>query len=151
MLVELTIPRQPTINVLLNKMHYDKRILYIMFIMFVCLQMLMDPNQKHCVDLKGKTLIFFHHVIMFYILFGSLVFGYHNIHFVFVIISFIVHKYSGICPITKWHNKLCGIKENTPLFTWLNMVAKTRRQSIHLYYSCLFLVVIYDLRQIYTG
>ena len=69
----------------------------ILFILLTLLQIYFD-NTK-CEDKSGRILLYIHHLLSIYLMFGSILFGYYKIHLMIVIISLLVHYKFFECPI----------------------------------------------------
>lgn len=128
------------------------KVLYLFVILILIVQVYIDPVIRKCENKLGVIMIFLHQLLNMTIFFGSLLFGCHEYHLILLIGSFLVHKISGICPLTKIHNNLCKVNENKPLVTILNRVVpnypNNTRNVIILYYVILTMIIIYDITYI---
>ena len=133
-------------------MKYEKNMIGL-FILIVFLQLISDPYLHKCKDKNGVLLISIHHMIQWYFFIGSIVFGYHKIHLIIVILAFVIHKSYGMCPITIVHNKLCKFDNKTYLYTFINRFIETfnihKFKAVQIYYFMLLCVFIYDILHIY--
>ena len=120
----------------------------IIFIMGGLVQALLDPLLNRCNNPFGKFLILAHHQLSAYLILGSFVFGNHKLHIVILTCAFMVHKIFKICPLTRLHNKICGLELDKPLYTVFNHVTSTTEQAVCLYYYTIALVIWYDLKHI---
>ena len=113
------------------------------------IQIYIDPMIRECKSKLGILLIVSHHFLNITIVFGSLLFGHRVYHLILLIGALVVHKMSGICPLTKIHNQLCGINENKPLITILNRIVpnypNNTKTVIMLYYVILITIITYDI------
>lgn len=125
------------------------RLLYFLVAMIFVTQVYIDPIIRKCESNLGITTIILHQLLNIIIIFGSLLFGYHEYHLSLIVGAFVVHKLSGICPLTKIHNKLCNVDENKPLFTILNSIVPNypynEKNVIMLYYVILIVIISYDV------
>lgn len=118
------------------------------FFVIALVQAFHDPLLSHCSNPYGMLFIIAHHMLALYLITGSLFFGNHKTHLVVVIGAFVVHKMYKICPLTTWHNEICGLDLKTPLYTIFNHVTHTTSQAICLYYFVIIVVVLYDLEHV---
>jgi len=119
-------------------------IYYVPVLLFI--QMLNDPNIINCSSVPGKLLLILHHALAVYILLGGYV-SDPRIHLMVVFVSFTVHYINKrLCPITVIHNKLCGFPKKTQLHTILNVIEPSPTRVVCLYYFCLMVAVLYDVR-----
>ena len=65
-------------------------------------------------------LLYVHHILSIYLIFGSLFFGYYKIHLIIVLISLLVHYKFFECPITIINNILCKQPTDKPMNTYLD-------------------------------
>lgn len=124
----------------------DIRLRLLIFFFLVCLQIGLDNNMKKCKNIKGRLLLAIHHILQIYSLFGSVVFGYHKLHIISLLVALLVHYVSGRCFITNLHDKLCQVKESR-LDTFLNHILRVLRIEYNpfIYYGLLIAVLIYDI------
>ena len=130
----------------------DIRLRLLIFFVLVCLQIGLDNNMKKCKNIKGRLLLAIHHFLQIYSLFGSVVFGYHKLHIISLLIALLVHYVSGRCFITNLHDKLCDLKESR-LETFLNHILRVLKIKYNpfIYYGLLIAVLIYDILWIYPN
>ena len=121
----------------------------LIFFILVCLQIGLDNNMKKCKNIKGRLLLALHHILQIYSLFGSVVFGYHKLHIISLLIAIVVHYVNGKCFITVLHDKLCHFKDSR-LETFLNHILRVLKieYKSFIYYGLLILVLIYDISRI---
>lgn len=124
-------------------------IVHLLVMIILIVQIYIDPVVRKCKSKLGVVMIIFHQFLNMTILFGSILFGCHEYHLILLVGSFLVHKLAGICPLTKIHNKLCGVDEKKPLITILNRFVpnypNNTNNVILLYYVLLATVVVYDI------
>ena len=125
----------------------------LVYCIIVCLQCIFDHTINSCKCKVGKLLIIVHHIFQLYAFFGSLLFGWHELHVVLIVCALLVHMKYGSCPLTVVHNEYCGFDKNEPLYTILNKLAPSQNQNnkvglVRTYYLWLSLVIMYDLMQI---
>lgn len=94
-----------------------------------------------------------HHIFQLYAFFGSLLFGWYEIHVVLIVCVLLVHMKYESCPLTVVHNEYCEFDKHQPLYTILNKLAPSQNQKnkaglVRTYYLWLSLVIVYDLMQI---
>jgi len=122
---------------------------FVIFIILGIIQIKLDYTIEKCDNKIGRTIIMMHHFGNIYLIFGSLLFGFHLFHLFVVIFSFIVHKLYTNCPITIISNILCHDKnkKSIPLITFLNHITNLFGYDsiIVPYYSLLTIVILYDL------
>ena len=126
---------------------------YLVYCIIVCLQCIFDHTINSCKCKVGKLLIIVHHIFQLYAFFGSLLFGWHELHVVLIVCALLVHMKYGSCPLTVVHNEYCGFDKNEPLYTILNKLAPSQNQNnkaglVRTYYLWLSLVIVFDLMQI---
>ena len=125
------------------------RLLYIIVALTLITQVYIDPIIRRCKSNIGILLIILHQFLNITIIFGSLLFGHHEYHLLLLVGALVVHKLSGICPLTKVHNKLCKVDENKPLITILNRIVpnfpNNTKNVIILYYVILTAIISYDI------
>ena len=125
------------------------RLLYIIVALTLITQVYIDPIIRRCKSNIGILLIILHQFLNITIIFGSLLFGHHEYHLLLLVGALVVHKLSGICPLTKVHNKLCNVDENKPLITILNRIVpnypNNTKNVIILYYVILTAIISYDV------
>ena len=119
------------------------------FIIILFIQIFFDYELRKCDNLYGKTTILFHHIFNIYLVFGSILFGYYEIHLGIIILSFIIHLIFTKCPITIYTNLLCykNSEKNTPLITILNHIIHIydyKNVKIY-YYGLLVALILFDL------
>ena len=102
-----------------------------------------------CSNPFGKITIILHHFFNIYLVFGSILFGYYEIHLFIIFISFIIHIMFKKCPITIYSNHLCYKDSNTnvPLITFLNHLISTYdyKNIKFYYYGLLIALILFDL------
>lgn len=128
----------------------DVMLRFLIFFVSVCLQIGLDNNINKCKNSKGRLLLAIHHIMQIYSLFGSVVFGYHKLHIISLLIALVVHYVNGKCFITTLHDKLCHFN-NSRLETFLNHILRVLKIEYKpiIYYGMLVLVLIYDILCIY--
>ena len=119
------------------------------WVVIALIQAFHDPLLSRCSNPYGMLFIIAHHMLALYLITGSLFFGNHKSHLIVVIVAFVVHKIYKICPLTTWHNEICGLDLNTPLYTIFNHVTHTISQAIYLYYCVIIIVILYDIKHIF--
>jgi hypothetical protein len=128
---------------------WTNRWLYIIVAVTFITQVYIDPIIRKCKSNVGILLIILHQLLNMTILFGSLLFGHHEYHLLLLVGALVVHKLSGICPLTKVHNKLCDVDESKPLITILNRIVpnypNNTKNVIMLYYVILTAIISYDI------
>lgn len=128
---------------------WTNRLLYIIVAVTLITQVYIDPIIRKCKSNVGILLIILHQLLNMTIIFGSLLFGHHEYHLLLLLGALIVHKLSGICPLTKVHNKLCEVDESKPLITILNRIVPNyphnTKNVIMLYYVILTAIISYDI------
>lgn len=131
---------------------WKNHLLYMIVTLIMITQIYIDPVIRNCKSSMGILLIIFHQILNIFIIFGSLLFGYHDYHLLFLLIALVVHKLSGICPLTKVHNKLCEVDEEKPLITILNHIVpnypNNTKNVIILYYFIIIGIIVYDILSI---
>lgn len=128
---------------------WTNRLLYIIVAVTLITQVYIDPIIRKCQSNVGILLIILHQLLNMTIIFGSLLFGHHEYHLLLLLGALVVHKLSGICPLTKVHNKLCDVDESKPLITILNRIVpnypNNTKNVIMLYYVILTAIISYDI------
>ena len=128
---------------------WGNRMLYIIVAVTLITQIYIDPIIRKCKSKLGILLIILHQLLNMTILFGSLLFGHHEYHLLLLLGALMIHKLSGICPLTKVHNKLCEVDESKPLITILNRIVpnypNNTKNVIMLYYVILTIIISYDI------
>jgi hypothetical protein len=122
-----------------------------LFLLLVAGQLILDTSQfPKCFCGLGKLLIVLHHALAIYIFFGSLLFGHHKFHLIFIAVALCLNVLFHVCPISIWHNYLCDFPRKTPLPTYLNHVGSIFQLQKHtlrkLYISFICMVMFYDLQ-----
>lgn len=127
---------------------------FILFSLIALLQIKLDDTE--CKDIYGKILLYVHHILSIYLIFGSLFFGYYKIHLMIVIISLLVHYKFFECPITIINNILCKQPTDKPMNTYFDHILKilnlnsNKATANNIYYFILFYLIIYDVFKIYN-
>jgi hypothetical protein len=119
---------------------------FLVYLLIVITQISTDPNMSMCCNGFGKLLMMFHHCLQIAIILGSLCFGFHEYHLYLTLFALFLHVYCKGCFLTKLHNKMCDLPEDTPLFTLINHVNTYRSSAI--YYVILTFVIAYDVNTI---
>jgi len=108
----------------------------IIFSFVVLISYVLDITRNTCDDLtfsiKCNNLV--HHVVSNYLWFGSIIFGFHELHIVYMMGGFIGWKLFDGCFLTKKYNETCNYNEsnkhhdllyfisnNEELFSQMNM------------------------------
>ena len=121
---------------------------FAIFFVIAFIQIILDPTILSCKSYIGTLLIIFHHMLQWYFFIGSILFNHHKLHLIIVILALVIHKIFTICPLSIFHNKLCKFEEKKPLVTILNRVVPNYpnniKNVIHLYYTLIICVIIYD-------
>lgn len=119
------------------------------FVILLLTQIYFDYELNKCPNTFGKMTIILHHIFNIYLVFGSILFGYYEIHIIVIIISFIIHVVFKKCPITIYSNHLCykESNKNVPLITLLNhLIREYDYKNIKsYYYSLLVTLILFDL------
>ena len=118
-----------------------------LFSLLVLIEFILDPTKKmktpYCI-----LVLFFHHIISIYAMFGSLIFGYHLIHFIFLIITCLLFLYYKRCFLTIYTNNICNISQKNTFQSFGNHISKTENQVILLTKSYVLFILMYDLYHI---
>jgi hypothetical protein len=117
----------------------------------LCLgQIAFDNVQFPCPNICGQLLIIVHHILAIYIVFGSVLFERHKLHLFVICMTLFLNMIGHMCPITKWHNNICGHPPDTYLPTYLNHIFKgCAIPTLRKIYKCLLLFVIsYDVKHV---
>ena len=121
------------------------------FILIACDLIFYEKNIFICKDKIGIFLIIAHRILSFLLVVTPFLFGVYRYHLLFVFFMVLLWIYNGKCIITKWHNDLCGIKEDHDN----SFVTKTMNYlGIDLFYIPFILLtppIIYDLYMICSG
>ena len=124
----------------------------ILFLLIALLQINLDKTI--CKDKLGTILLYVHHLLSIYLIFGSLFFGYYKIHLMIVIISLLVHYKFFECPITIVNNIICKQPTTKPLNTYLDHILdllnlnNNENTTKQIYYLLLLWLIIFDLYKI---
>jgi len=121
------------------------------YLLIVITQISIDPYMSMCCNGWGKLIMAFHHCIQVLIMLGSLCFGFHEYHLYFTLFAFSLHILLNGCFLSKVQNKVCGLPEETPLYTLINHFTDslvTKRSTYIPYYCLLVIVIIYDVRNL---
>lgn len=119
------------------------------FIIILFIQIYFDFELTKCHNTYGKITILFHHIFNIYLFFGSILFGYYELHLGIILLSFIIHIIFKKCPITIYTNMLCykNGQKNVPLITILNHISnKHDYKNVKIYYySVLIALIAFDI------
>ena len=117
------------------------------FIFLSTLQIYFDKNIHACQTYKGITVSIIHHFLQIYSIFGSFIFGYHQLHLIALIIALLFHVLSGKCFISEIQNNLCKFDKNIKLETFLNHLLRVLNIEFKnfIYYLLLLFIIIYDV------
>lgn len=124
----------------------------IIFIVLYCIELYLDDMFFSCESFRGKLVIFIHHIITVYGVFGSLLFGYYFIHIIFTIIiitGFILYE---DCILNIYTNLLCNFEKDTPIKNYLYYVSKTLDvNKINVLFIFKIVIITYDAYMISKG
>jgi len=121
------------------------------FTLLCLVQIALDDVQfQSCRNKCGKLLIMVHHILAIYLVFGSVIFGCHKRHLFVISMALFLNMIGNMCPITKWHNTMCGHPSDTYLPTYLNHMFKGRdiQTMRKIYKSVLLFVILYDVKHV---
>lgn len=91
----------------------DKKVLF--FAGLVVLSYEVDIIMQSCTNrsLLSDMISFIHHIVSLYGILGSILFGNHKEHFIFLIIVLFGWAIFGECVLTIWYEKICDITPNS--------------------------------------
>jgi hypothetical protein len=110
-----------------------------------------EKNIFICKNKTGILLIIAHRILSFLLVLTPFLFSVYRYHLLLVFFIVLLWIYNGKCVITKWHNDLCGIKEDhdnsfvTKLMNYLDI------DLFYIPFVLLGLPIIYDIYMIYSG
>ena len=121
----------------------------VIFIFAGLLSFILDKMvDSGCKETFCTTLIsIFHNYGSIYLVFGSLLFGYHLFHLLILIITVILWEKYTMCIFTLYYNKLCKIPKNRPFHDIFFQINK-KLQIPYFKYILAFLVILYDIKNI---
>ena len=121
-----------------------------LFVFLILLEAYFDPYIKQCDSLYGKFLMLFHHFTALSAPLFSLLFGFHLIHFVFVLITTIMFlKYDG-CILSLYHNLVCNMDPTTEFPSWVAYIHYiTGTKMVYLVTLIHSIAMLYDLYMIF--
>ena len=124
-------------------MEYKIRLL--IFIIILIIEILLDKSlYNKCKNIKGKLLLIIHHMIGIYIWIGSLLFGNHLIHFIFVLVAIILFIINNGCFLTDWTNEICEFDKNMLFKSWINIIFGNKNAK-SIYIFLINIIILYDL------
>ena len=122
---------------------YKKLIIYIII---VILSFTNDKIHSECVNpsIKVDAVSLFHHFISIYSWFGTLIFGYPEIHLLYVLIIITGWHFFGNCIISEWYNNACKLNKNKnhkdiPYYIMSRITGKEYQSYTYLIYGVVFL------------
>lgn len=124
----------------------------IIFVILFSIELYLDDMFISCESLKGKIVIFTHHIIAIYGVFGSFIFGYYLFHIIFTIIIISGFILFGDCLMNTYTNIVCKYNIDTPLKDFIYHISKLldiKKNTI----LCIFKlsVIMYDGYMISNG
>lgn len=123
----------------------------LLFALIVFVQVSLDPAFCACETKHGKMLLVFHHMINIGLWFGSMFFGHHALHLMFLIFAMGLHIAMKGCFLTKLNHQMCNIQTNRHvLITFTNHIMNFLGSNADrlVYYLLAFFVAMYDVFQI---
>jgi hypothetical protein len=133
-------------------MDFKKRL--ILFFLVVSFSHLIDCSREKCKNLDFNTKFnnLFHHFLSNYSWFGSIIFGYHEIHLIFILMVFTGWKLLGDkCFITLNYNESCGYDKNKgfdDLFSNIYKVLGIDNYIDNGYHTIMKSLILYDILMI---
>jgi hypothetical protein len=114
------------------------------FVVLSLTSFFIDQMTSDCKTPSTITFIntFIHHFLSTYMWFGSLIFGYYDIHVIIVSLTVLGWQIWGACPVTWLYNMSCSIPEET---SHKDLMYRITRLPIFNYYPMISLIVAYDL------
>ena len=82
------------------------------FILLVMFESFLDPDVTKCACWSGKLLLLAHHFLSVYLLSGSILLGYPELHVVVNLIVIIVWLMYNKCVTTIYNNRLCNFDKD---------------------------------------
>lgn len=86
-----------------------------------------------------------HNYVSIYLVFGSVLFGYHFIHLLSLCIVVILWNFDKMCILTTYYNNLCGISSTRP-FHDVFFLINQKLKIPHLRYLLASIVALYDIK-----
>ena len=83
-------------------------------------------------------------MIGIYIWIGSLLFGNHLIHFIFVLVAIILFIINNGCFLTDWTNEICEFDKNMLFKSWINIIFGNKNAK-SIYIFLINIIILYDL------
>jgi len=121
-----------------------------LFVFLILLEAYFDPYIKQCDSLYGKFLMLFHHFNTIFAVLFSVLFGYHFIHFILVLLITLIFIKNDGCILTFYHNRVCGIDPKKDFPSWITYIHEiTNVNTILLISSIHSIILLYDLYMIF--
>lgn len=118
----------------------------ITYIIVVIISFVNDKLHNECKNATIQTDLvnFLHHFVSIYSWFGTLIFGYPEIHLVYVLFIIVGWNYFGNCIISEWYNNACDLdKKNNhrdiPYYIMSYLNGKEYQSYTYLIYVVVFI------------
>ncbi len=116
---------------------------YILYIIIVLCQYIMDRSTNSCITNTGEILLFFHHFFAIYLYLGAFFFD-PFIHLIVASMT-IIHWYTySKCILTEYTNIYCGLDIDLPFNDYVRML-ELYKIIPNIHWILLLMLIIYDL------
>lgn len=126
---------------------------WIIYILIVIVSFTNDKIHSECKhpSIQVDAVSLLHHFISIYSWFGTLIFGYPEIHLFYVLAIIAGWHFFGNCIISEWYNNACKLDKNKnhkdiPYYIMSTITGKEYQSYTHLIYA----VVLLDIALIFT-
>ena len=121
-----------------------------LFVFLILLETYFDPYIRQCNSLYGKFLMLVHHFSVIFTVLFSVLFGYHLIHFIFVLIITILFVKNDGCVLTFYNNNVCSIDIKKEFPSWITYIYETANVNNKLVLCSIHsIIMLYDLYMIF--
>jgi hypothetical protein len=116
---------------------------YIIYIIIVLCQYIMDRSTSNCSTYTGEILLLFHHFYSIYLYLGAFFFD-PFIHLIVASMT-IIHWYTyDKCILTEYSNIYCDVNTNRPFYDYVKLL-KIHEIIPNIHWILLLTLIFYDI------